>query len=172
MKAIFTSIVLTLVLSYSGSAQQGGGARNMRQQMSPEEIAQMHATTANRQTEQMKERLKLDAEQEKAIGEINLKYVTLRTQLMQLARTQEGADIPALMAELDELRDNEILPFLNSDQVEPYFALKKEQQEQQDQRMQRMMQQGGGGQQRGVGGPPQQQQQRGGERPQRRTTNE
>ena len=145
MKAIFTTIVLVFALGYGGFAQQV--MRMNMNQMTPEERTRMQVMMAQRQTQQMKERLKLDEEQEKAISEINVRYAVLRVQLAELAQTQEGTDLPALLRELEERQENEILPFLNEDQIDPYFALKKEQQE----RMQRMMQQQGAGGQRGGG---------------------
>ena len=130
MKTILTTAILIFALSFYCSAQQtvvvqGGGQRH---QMTPEEQAQMLATAAQRQTAQMKERLNLDEEQEKAIGEINLKYARLRNGIIELARTQEGVDLVVLMQELEEKRDNEILPFLNNDQIDTYTAFRKEQQ--------------------------------------------
>jgi hypothetical protein len=139
MKTLLTTAILLFALSYSSSAQQAQ-PRNLRHELTPEERTQMQVNMAERQTQQMKERLKLDEEQEKAVREINLKYTMLRVQILDLAQTQEGFDIPALLAELEEKRENEILPFLNDDQIDPYFALKKEQEE----RRLQMRQQGDG----------------------------
>jgi predicted nucleic acid-binding OB-fold protein len=158
MKTILTTAILLFALSYGSSAQQAQ-QRNLRQELTPEELAQMQVNMAQRQTQQMKERLKLDEEQEKAINEINLRYAVLRAQITELARTEQDLDIPALMTELEQKQENEILPFLNEDQMEPYYALKKEQQERRQQMQQRQggqqggqrgegQRQGGGGQQR------------------------
>jgi hypothetical protein len=147
MKTIFTTAILLFALSYCSSAQQTT-QRNLRYELSPEERAQMQVTMAQRQTQQMKERLKLDEEQEKAISEINLRYGVLRMQITDLAQTEPELDVPALMTELEEKQENEILPFLNEDQIEPYYALKKEQQER---RLQMQQRQGGQGGQRGEG---------------------
>ncbi|MDR1951028.1 MAG: hypothetical protein LBP96_02215 [Bacteroidales bacterium] len=148
MKTILTTATLVFALSFNCSAQQQQVMFRQGQQMTPEERTQLQVTMAQRQTQQMKERLKLDAEQEKAIGEINLKYAVLRVQVTDLAQSQEGADIPALMTELEAKQENDILPFLNENQIEPYYELKKEQQERRQQMMQRR---GDGG-----GQPPQQ----------------
>ena len=126
MKTILTTIVMILALSYSSSAQQQT-PRNQRHEMTPEERIQMQANQAQRQTEQMKTRLTLDEEQAKVIGEINLKYAVLRAQILEAARTEEGLDIRALITELEEKRENEILPFLNENQLDTYFTFKKEQ---------------------------------------------
>ena len=146
MKTILTTITLILALSHSGLAQQQT-PRNLRHDMTPEERMQMQVAMAQRQTALMKERLNLDADQEKNIGEINMKYAVLRIQIADLAQSQEGIDIRTLMTELEEKQENDILPFLNEDQMEPYFELKKEQEE----RRQHMRQSGGGSGQRGSG---------------------
>jgi uncharacterized membrane protein YgcG len=151
MKTLFTTITLIFALAYSGLAQHAE-IRDLRHELTPEERMQMQVAMAQRQTEQMKERLKLDKEQEKAINEINLKYAVLRAQIIDLARTQEDIDVRALMTELEEKLENEILPFLNPDQIDPYFELRKEQQERRQQMQQdRGGQRGGGGGQRGGG---------------------
>ena len=126
MKTTITTIAMILALSY-GSSAQNTTPRNLRHQMSSEERTQMQANAAQRQTEQMKERLNLDEEQTKAIGEINVKYSVLRVQIIEAARTEEGLDVRALIMELEEKRENEILPFLNENQLDTYFTFKKEQ---------------------------------------------
>jgi Spy/CpxP family protein refolding chaperone len=134
MKKILTTIAAMLLLSNSIFAQQ------QRPQLSPEEMAQRQTANAQRQTQEMKERLKLTDEQEKSISEINLKYAKLRTEAMQAAQSNRS-NMQEITAELDKKRDEEILPLLNKDQVEPYHELKREQ-------AQRRPQGGGGGRSR------------------------
>ncbi|MDR1950759.1 MAG: hypothetical protein LBP96_00835 [Bacteroidales bacterium] len=140
MTKILTTIAVLLLLSNSITAQQP--QRGMRPQGTPEEMAQRQTANAERQTQEMKERLKLNADQEKSIGEINLKYAKLRTSVMETARA-EGGNVQELVAELDKKHDNEILPLLNKDQVDPYHELRKEQ----AQRRQQGGRQGGGNRQ-------------------------
>ena len=129
MKTHLTTVILLLALGYSSLAQQAE-PRNLRQQLTPEELIQMQTSMAQYQTAQMKERLNLDEEQEAVIGEINLKYTIFRTKVMEMVReSPDSLDLQTLLNELEAKWDNEILPFLNEDQVEPYYAFKQEQQQ-------------------------------------------
>ncbi|MDR0437148.1 MAG: hypothetical protein LBH22_02460 [Bacteroidales bacterium] len=145
MKTILSLIVLTVALSFNGSAQQP--IQNLRYDFTPEERMQMQVRMTQQQTREMATRLGLDKEQEQAIGEINLKYTLLRIQIMELAQTEEVLDIRALMDELEEKREKEILPFLEEHQMEVYYVVKEEQQK----RRQQMQQQRGEQRQRGDG---------------------
>ena len=144
MRTTLFTIVL-VALSLNGSAQQP--IQNLRYDFTPEERMQMQIMMTQQQTREMVTRLNLDEEQEHAIGEINLKYILLRIQIMELAQTEEGLDIRALMNELEDKREKEVLPFLEEHQIEQYYVLKEEQQKRRQQ-----MQQRGGGQREGGSG--------------------
>ena len=133
MKTKITTIILIFALGYSSFAQQQAPRGGMRQQLTPEQQVQM----AQRQTERMKESLKLDEEQEKEVRTINLKYAVLRAQIAEAARAEEGIDLRALLTELEEKREGEILPILNAEQIEIFITQKNEQQERQQQMRQR-----------------------------------
>jgi hypothetical protein len=136
MKTFITFATLIFALNYASFSQQAT-PQNLRHRLTPEEREQMQANSAQRQTEQMKEFLNLNEDQEKAILEINLKYAYLRTQVTQAARA-EGGDIRALLNELDEKREAEILPILNEDQTKLFLEQRVEQQQRRDQMRQRM----------------------------------
>jgi len=135
MKTILT-IALILALNNVSFAQQG--SRNSRQQMTPEQREEMLTVSAQRQTERMTEFLELNEEQQEAIHAINLKYAVLRVQITEAARTQEGMDIRTLLNELDERRDDEILPILNENQIDRFLEQKKEAQERREEMRQRV----------------------------------
>jgi hypothetical protein len=135
MKTKLTIVALLVALSFNSFAQQ---LRESRQRMDPAEREQMLIASANRQTEQMKELLSLDEEQEEAVNRINLRYAVLRTQVTEAARAQEGANLRELLAELEAKREAEILPVLNENQMEIFINHRKEQQERRDQMRQRV----------------------------------
>ena len=145
-KIILTALILAL--SYASFAQQGP-PRGQRQALTPEQMEQMQIAQAQRQTEQMKTNLKLDEEQERTIGAINLKYVILRTQISEAARADQSLNLRELLNELDERRLDEILPILNEDQIEAFLKQRVEEIERREQRFEERRQRGG--EQRGGG---------------------
>jgi hypothetical protein len=131
MKTIFTLFVLTVALNFNSFSQQ---TDTVQTQKSPE---QMQAMVANRQTNVLKQRLKLDEEQMKAVNAINVKYAGLRTEATKAARGNKDADIRTEMLALNEKRESEIMLLLNEEQTQAFATMKQQQQERREKAEQR-----------------------------------
>ena len=137
MKTFFTITFLVFALSKISFAQQAT-PENPRQQMSPQERDEMQIASAQHQTDRMAEFLELNEEQTEAVHVINLKYTRLRIRVMEAARAENEASLRALLSELDELRESEILLILNEEQTERYLEQKKEAEERRNEMRQRI----------------------------------
>jgi hypothetical protein len=118
MKTILTLIAFTVALNFSSFAQQ-----TAPQKRTPEDIQKM---VAKRQTDKFVKDFKLDVEQAKAVGEVNLKYAALRAQVIESSKQEKGVNVREKMVDLNKKRENEIVLLLNEEQTAAYNAKKQE----------------------------------------------
>jgi len=131
MKKIALLLSVLFVFVIAGKAQPQGGPRGP---MNPEDMAK-------RQTEKLKETLKLSADQEKKVYDINLKYAKKRSEMFKAG--MQGGDRDAMREKMTQMQTEESKEMKTVLTADQYTAYEKYLEEQRQKRMQ-----GGGG-----GGP-------------------
>jgi len=128
MKKIGMFVLMLVFAAFIAEAQPGGQGRNF----SPEDMA-------SRQTEQMKEYVKMDKTLEKKVYDLNLKYAKKSQELRSGRNFMDMSDserekMRAQMTAQQEEKDKEMKKILSADQWKQYEKYREEARQRMQQR--------------------------------------
>lgn len=124
MKKVGLFLATFLFAVFAAKAQPPQGEGGQRRQFTPEDMAK-------RQTEQMKEYIKLSKDEEKKVNEINLKYAKKSQELREGVSFRDMTDkqreeMRTKMEAQQEEKDKELKKIFSADQWKQYEKYKEE----------------------------------------------